>query len=243
MRSPFLDISGKRIPRILLGTSPFIGAGQFGARSRIYFSKFYLNPKNIVKIIDRCVELGVIGIQALPEEPIIWAIREALKKYEEIIVVPSIISVRDIELMQEFECPLMLIHGAITNSRKVRMLEELLDRIRETGSLAGLVTHTPITTMKWLINKNLKYEALMLPVNKIGYMIDGTLDAMKHLVSKLGKHIIAKKVLAAGRIPVKEAIEFVSKLPFIDVIALGVASEEEAIETFTIAKQLFLKQP
>jgi len=42
---------------------------------------------------------------------------------------------------------------------------------------------------------------------------------------------------------VKEAIEFVSKLPFIDVIALGVASEEEAIETFTIAKQLFLKQP
>ena len=226
-----------------MGTSPFIGAGQFGTKSLMYYSKFYLNPRNIVRIISKSIELGVRGIQVLPEKPVIWAIKEVLRRYEEkLIIVPSIFNVKDIELMQEFDCPLMLIHGALTDQRNPSLINKLLNHIGDIGALGGLITHTPVATMKWLINKEFEYEVLMIPLNKAGYMMDGSLAEIGSLISKLGKKIIAKKVLAAGRLPVFDAIEFISKLKFVDAIALGIASEEEAEETFSTAFKVFVKR-
>ncbi|MCD4843866.1 MAG: hypothetical protein K8R25_05200 [Methanosarcinales archaeon] len=37
------------IPQIMLSTSPFIGAGQFGARSMEYKRTFYGQPENRTK--------------------------------------------------------------------------------------------------------------------------------------------------------------------------------------------------
>ena len=52
-----LRVGKARIPRILLGTSPFIGAGQFGIRAQFYYEHFYQNPGNIVKIVIKAVGL------------------------------------------------------------------------------------------------------------------------------------------------------------------------------------------
>jgi len=41
-----VEIGNATIPRVLLGTSPFVGSGQFGTRSPIYYAKFYRNPEN-----------------------------------------------------------------------------------------------------------------------------------------------------------------------------------------------------
>jgi len=48
-----IKISEKEIPRILLGTSPFIAAAQFGHRARLYQLDLYNNPENILKIIKK----------------------------------------------------------------------------------------------------------------------------------------------------------------------------------------------
>jgi len=70
-----IQMGKARIPRVLLGTSPFIGAGQFGRRAAFYYNYFYENPKNIVKIIHKAVDLGVTGVQALPFRPIFGAFK------------------------------------------------------------------------------------------------------------------------------------------------------------------------
>ena len=44
---------------IILGTSPFIFAPQFGHRTRLYELDFEKQPENIVKILDKAYEKGV----------------------------------------------------------------------------------------------------------------------------------------------------------------------------------------
>jgi len=59
-----VQIGKAKIPQILLGSSPFIGAGQFGSRASFYYYHFYRNPKNIMEIILKAVDLGITGFQA-----------------------------------------------------------------------------------------------------------------------------------------------------------------------------------
>ncbi len=58
-----LQVGKARIPRILLGTSPFIGSGQFGSKASLYYTHFYENPQNIVKVMCKAVDLGVTGFR------------------------------------------------------------------------------------------------------------------------------------------------------------------------------------
>lgn len=46
-----INLKNRKIPRLLLGTSPFIGAGQFGAKASYYYSTLYKKPHNMYKII------------------------------------------------------------------------------------------------------------------------------------------------------------------------------------------------
>ena len=65
----------------------FIGAAQFGKRAQYYYNHFYLNPKNIVKIICKAVDLGVTGIQVLPYPPILKALKNAEMELNEKLTV------------------------------------------------------------------------------------------------------------------------------------------------------------
>jgi hypothetical protein len=72
-----MQIGRAKIPRILLGTSPFVGAGQFGARAHEYYSQFYRNPRNITKIILKAANLGIAGIHVRPFNPVFEALKAA----------------------------------------------------------------------------------------------------------------------------------------------------------------------
>lgn len=40
------------LPHLMLGTSPFIGAGQFGSRSSEYRKRFFDNPDNMTELLS-----------------------------------------------------------------------------------------------------------------------------------------------------------------------------------------------
>lgn len=66
MLEGFIEINGQKLPRTLLGTSPFIGAPQFGHRARLYILDLYRKPEAMASIIAKSYQLGVRGIQLLP---------------------------------------------------------------------------------------------------------------------------------------------------------------------------------
>lgn len=238
-----LQIGRAKIPRILLGTSPFIGAGQFGRKAVPYYTHFYENPQNIVKIICKSVDLGVMGIQVLPYRPVFDALKAAERELSERLTVVGTIGPEDpignIRDFQDFNTVAMLLHGQLTDERDSRKISELLNRVHENSCLAGLATHMPLSTSIWLKKTELDVDLIMLPFNKLGVFMDAEPVRVAEAIKRLGKPVIGKKILAAGQLQLEEAFTYIGQMGCVDIAALGIASEKEAEETFTAAASAF----
>lgn len=238
-----LQIGKVRIPRILLGTSPFIGAGQFGNRAMFYYTHFYENPQNIVKIVRKAVDLGVMGVQVLPYPRIFWALKAVERKLGEKLTIVGTIGPDDplgnIQDYQGFNTVAMLLHGQVTDKRNAREISRLLNEIRATNCLAGVATHKPLSTLNWLMETKLDIDLIMLSFNQLGMFMDANPIKIAEAIKRLHKPVIGKKFLAAGHLPPQDALTYVAQLRCIDVVALGIASEQEAEETLTTAATTF----
>jgi hypothetical protein len=58
------------------------------------------------------------------------------------------------------------------------------------------------------------------------------------LIKETKRTVIAKKVLAAGKIPPQEALSYIKEIKGIDGITIGMTSEKEIEETFKLAKKI-----
>lgn len=240
-----IKINDKEIPKTLLGTSPFIGAAQFGHRARLYQLDLYNQPENITKIIKKSYELGITGIQLIPYEPVVkalqWAINDGCKMNIVGTVRPECEN-EDIELLNDLEASSMLIHGAITDELNFDFLAEKLEDISQTGTVAGLVTHRPFNTTKNLLESPILdlFDIYMVPINKTGYLMDTDVfmdkerAELRDLMKRIDKTIIAKKTMAAGILTPHDAFEYLKTLDYLDLMTVGIASEAEAEETFNL---------
>ena len=73
--SSWAEISGVRLPVALVGTSPFVGAGQFGPRALALHARFFGRPGAVAEVLEAAVEAGAGGVQALSYPFIVEAIR------------------------------------------------------------------------------------------------------------------------------------------------------------------------
>lgn len=234
------------MPRTLLGTSPFIGAPQFGHRARLYLLDLYRNPEAMARIIVKSYQLGVRGIQLLPYPPVVEALEMARDQGYPLDIVATIRpdseeDVDDIELLSGLDAKAILLHASLTDQRNWEEIGEKLDQINDTGALSGMVTHLPFKTTRKLLDSPIldDFQIYGVPVNRLGYLMDcdthGTEDRaeLRELLRNLDKTIMAKKVLAAGIMTPDDAFDYLKTLDFVDMVALGIASEKEAEETFT----------
>ena len=242
-----IKINHREIPRTLLGTSPFIGATQFGHRSRLYQLDLHDKPENILKILKKSHDLGITGIQLVPYEPVVKALNWAADEGYDFNIVGTVRQDHesgDTELLSQLGAGAMLLHGAATDSLNYDFLAEKLEDIKETGAVAGLATHKPFTTTKNLLKSPILdlFDIYMVPVNKLGYLMD--IDAFMakeraefgDLIKKLNKIVIAKKTMAVGILTPGDAFDFLKTLDYVDSMAVGIASEAEAEETFGLLK-------
>lgn len=245
----YLKLSGCKLPRTLLGTSPFIGAEQFGHRARLYLLDLYRKPDAMAQIIEKSYKMGIRGIQLLPYPPVIEAMEMARENGFPMDIVATIRpgdEEGDIDLLEKLDAKAMLLHAEITDKGDWGFIESKLDSIRETGAIPGLVTHMPYRTTEKLLESPLKdaFQLYMIPVNRLGYLMDCDTHGveeraeLRDLILKLDKKVIAKKVLAAGIMTPEDAFTYLKSLDYVDMVAVGIASEDEAVATF---KTLSLK--
>ena len=62
----FIELESYKIPRISIGTSPFIGAGQFGQLGVLWRSEFLQNTEKMVRLMTLSNEKGAKGVEAIP---------------------------------------------------------------------------------------------------------------------------------------------------------------------------------
>ena len=63
MKIIFYEIEGQQIPLVSTGTSPFLGAAQFGKNARIYLKKFLNDKDAVLEILKASYEAGGRGIE------------------------------------------------------------------------------------------------------------------------------------------------------------------------------------
>lgn len=234
-----ISIGGRELPAVGLGTSPFIGAGQFGSRAFTYRRLFFDNPANMVDLMVYAAELGVPCVQLLAVDRLLDAFRES--KGQSGVDLACTLTVgfgdRDWELKQasDINPHVVFLHAMITDRLDLKGIERWLKDIRNQGLVPGCVTHKPARVLPVLIESGLDIEAYMVPFNREGIFMDCTPDALIRILDSIEQPIIAKKTLAAGTVSPSAGLPFVAQYTQIDGLALGLTSREEMKESLSLA--------
>lgn len=258
-----LEFKGKKIPRIILGSGPFTAESYFGHRSRLYHLDLEINSDNVVEIINKSSEHGVKAINIVNNDNLIESYEKA-NNSEEMTVIGTVGKSnvdyvnpnyekakrvdwkKDIAILSEMNCPIVLIDEFITDSYDWELLEEILTEIKRQGSFAGLITTYPFKTTKKLINSPIldHFDFYMVPVNKLGYMMDTESfmeeerEKLANLLKDIDKKIIVNKILACGIQMPEEAFNFLKTLDYVDMVAIGIASKREAEFDFELLNNI-----
>jgi hypothetical protein len=135
----------------------------------------------------------------------------------------------------------VILHGQITDlalsSQNPDILSLYQEIIRDTyGREPILATHNFGTLLPQLMEWKIKIP-IMAPLNSKGFMMKPSREECEKLVAESGYQIIAKKVLAGGRLSPEEAFPYLRDKK-IDSVVVGIGSVPEAYHTFSVAKAL-----
>jgi putative N-acetylmannosamine-6-phosphate epimerase len=232
----YCKIDGKDIPLVTTGTSPFIGAGQFGFKAYEWHRKFLNNSDAMVEILKASYQAGARGIEAIPIGKIMEASRIMTETHDNYIVIGSTSPMRSrgsIKDLIEGGAKLIFVHGIVSDCKGKNLLQ-LLNEISSQGIIPGIATHDPVSTLKYCFENSLNVKAFLIPFNAKGYMM-GNVEELESIVdNKDGYWFVGMKTLAAGRLSPSEAFEYISKHNICSV-TIGMVSTEEAEITTKIA--------
>ncbi len=126
----------------------------------------------------------------------------------------------------------------LSSGSEIKGLQYMVDEIHAAGLLAGISTHKNSTIE--LCEKKYDVDVYLYPMNMLGFVYPGydgneTVKERLDLIKNTDKQFIVMKILAAGRIPPKEGLEFaLDNIKDNDIITLGIGSLEEAQESIDI---------
>ncbi|MBU3967252.1 MAG: hypothetical protein KKG76_07770 [Euryarchaeota archaeon] len=222
------------LPKLMLGTSPFIGAGQFGSKSLEYRRRFFDNPDYMTEFFVHSASLGVKAVQLVGYQPLVAALMKAKEISGDFFVavtIPRGDFAINLDLVSPLEPEFISVHAQFCDENDSR-LNEWIDMIRDAGARPAASTHSPGTTIPLL--DELGFEAYLAPVNTVGYGMEPDVESTLKALERTRKKVIAIKPLAAGKIsPEKSVFEYIYR--YADSIAVGITTEEEMEETYSVA--------
>ncbi|MFX0052419.1 MAG: hypothetical protein ACFE8U_14130 [Candidatus Hermodarchaeota archaeon] len=243
----------KNIPLLLHGTSPFIGAGQFGPRARKWYEYFFHHPKRIAELFNHFCEQGFPGVHVIGYPTIIEAAK-LTKENNPLKVTVSLLPKdweENLTQVAQLEPEVVFIHGAMTDNFLQKHDEKIFSCFQairdQTNAFPGIATHNTFQTL--LSSRRSSHPlfkedfGLLLPINASGWGMGVSPAKIIDLLSTHGNHpVIAMKTLAAGQLSPENALEFVFKVPQVKAATVGMTTKEEAIEIASIGRKLLLEK-
>ncbi|MHC1637287.1 MAG: aldo-keto reductase family protein [Candidatus Nezhaarchaeales archaeon] len=238
---PIIRKNGVEIARILVGTSPFIAAGQF-EKSFQYYVEFVMRRGKVAEILSWCLLHGFSWIQALDVD---FIAEEISLAHERTKITPTlIISTWDkpekaVARFKTSKLRMLLAHASLVDCLNTSLIKRFLAHVENLGLIPGIVTHNPNNVLPRLKHID-EIKVVMVPLNYAGLFNDNVEETLR-LLREMKVVVIAKKVLGAGRLPVNKALQWALSRPEIDSLALGIASISEAEQTLNLAYNIACK--
>lgn len=225
----------------MAGTSPFVGAGQFGKNATIYRRKFLNHTDAMLEILEASYTVGGRGIEVLPIGKICEAAKIMRETHEDYVVTGSTYPGHDplIEELIDIGAKIIFVHGMIADNINNKLIK-LLDDISSRRVIPGIATHDPISTLEFAIERALTVKAFLIPFNVNG-LIMGNQKKLEDLIDNNKKYsFLGMKTLAAGKLEPQKAFKYISKHNICSV-TIGMVSVEEARESTKIALNFLQK--
>lgn len=233
------SLHGVEVPAVMLGTSPFIGAGQFGTKAESYYQHFFLQPENITKVVMDAIDLGVNAVQVIGYRQVIEAVQMAAARASAELFLMGTVGLgsieREIQMLAAAAAQGVVIHGSLAD-RDMAFARQYLSELREGGVVTGIATHRPGMTIA-RVEQMEEVELILCPLNKLGRFMEPSEESTLEAIEHSSKAIMAIKPLAAGRLSPQEGLSYISDK--VVGFAVRITSRQEAEETFRVANQYF----
>ncbi|MHA1264078.1 MAG: hypothetical protein ACTSRS_02485 [Candidatus Helarchaeota archaeon] len=238
----FIELESSQIPRISIGTSPFMGAGQFGQMGLVWRTEFFHNAEKMAQLMMYGYRKGAMGAEVIPAGAILEAAQIAKNQCPNFTILGSTLWERidnyfHIDDLIDIDAKIIFLHGSISDNREFTLIKPLLKKIRLAGKIPGIATHYPLQTIPFIMDNNLDCPAILLPFNRRGDFM-GNQPALEELVDSTDFFYVAMKSLAAGKIPPQKAFSYLAEHN-ISAVAIGMVTEDEIDETLTEAIKFF----
>jgi hypothetical protein len=217
------------------GTSPFLGAAQFGKNARIYRKKFMNDPNAVLELLEISYKYGARGIEMVPAGRIAEAVKVMKDTHEDYVVTGSTAPGPDpmINELITLEVKIIFAHGMVADKHDNRLIN-LINEISSTGVIPGIALHNPVPTLKFALD-NTDVKVFLIPFNFNGIYM-GNQRELEELVDDLKDcYFIGMKTLAAGKLDPDHAYAYIKKHN-ICAVTIGMVSIEEA--KFTTQKAI-----
>ena len=218
-----------------MGTSPFIGAEQFGFKAFEWRRKFLDNPKAMFEILEASYAKGARGIEVIPSGKILEAAQMMSEIYNDYVITGSTYPGVDpkINLLIEKGAKLIFVHGMISDNKGANLIR-LLDDISGCGIIPGIATHEPIPTIRYCIENSLNVRVFLIPFNANGFLMGNTKELEELVDNTKNFYFIGMKTLAAGAIKPNLAFQYITNHN-ISAVTIGMVTKQQAKESTKIA--------
>ena len=214
----------------MTGTSPFLGAAQFGKNARIYRKKFMNNVEALLEIMEACYEAGGRGIQMIPIGKIGEAAKIMRETHNDFIITGSTAPGPDpmIEELVKADSKIIFAHGMVSDKTDEN-LTKMIDEITSRGIIPGIAAHSPVSTVQFALNHT-DVKTFLIPFNKTGLFM-GDQQKLEDLVNSHKEcYFVGMKTLSAGKIKAEVAV--IPPSPVFDM-----ASDTDADSSITFSDE------
>ena len=211
---------------VILGSSPFTFAPQFGHRTRLYELDFKDQPDNIAEIMDKAYELGVNEFLLKSSDDVEKALDLSLSKGNDWSVIGMTNTDdydSDMALFEKYNTTMVLLDGFFVDKciedEDFDLVSKYLCDIRSRGYVPAIETRIPFKHLPIIEESSFldDFDVIMFPLNFYGYM-----------------KIIANRTLATGILKPNEAYDFIKNIDYLDAVCVGLAKVSEAEETLNV---------
>jgi hypothetical protein len=246
-------VRGKPFSKVVCGTNAFYGRSHFSeARDMEYRSR--CDDDCIKSVIARCLEYGVNTVESSANERIIRIISELRREVRAPIHFIGSTRIDKTSAMRshqqkfrfliENRADICVVHSQFVDrpraTEEIRGLREFTERTHEAGLIAGVSTHR-VSTVELCEAHDYGIDVYLFPLNLQGFVYPGydgdeSVADRVRIVQNTPKPFILMKILAAGRIPPSEGLQFALETAKPgDIVTLGLSSVEEAEESLSLA--------